>query len=297
MLVERYDLILQPKNGTHHRHAMAALTNRQLFDSNVSEGECVTADWKCFEEHPEKTVPVARFAAMWCEMFGLDLDGQPEGLLEGANQTDGGYACMEVKYQPFVQMLYCIYGAAQPGGEGRWDSMRLNPVLMERHFIVVESEDETPEPEAPAVTRETTAKREEEYDIRVLSDGTYQVRGRGQCALGQDPQKVGAWHGPFPADEFPVMFPGQTLGEDTIPMTKENPRWGEFAERLSGPEGCNFRKDPDFKFTCDGTVERPRARLILARMGLSAEAVEASMGYFAEHGGYCDCEILFNVDN
>jgi hypothetical protein len=34
----------------------------------------------------------------------------------------------------------------------------------------------------------------------------------------------------------------------------------------------------------------------MLHMGLSREAVAASLAYFDEHGGYCDCEAVFNVD-
>jgi hypothetical protein len=31
-------------------------------------------------------------------------------------------------------------------------------------------------------------------------------------------------------------------------------------------------------------------------MGFGLDDVVASLDYFNEHGGHCDCEILFNVD-
>jgi hypothetical protein len=34
----------------------------------------------------------------------------------------------------------------------------------------------------------------------------------------------------------------------------------------------------------------------MQHMGLSRGAIAASLSYFEEHGGYCDCEVLFNVD-
>jgi Protein of unknown function (DUF2695) len=30
-------------------------------------------------------------------------------------------------------------------------------------------------------------------------------------------------------------------------------------------------------------------------MGLSEVAIEVCMAYFEDHGGYCDCEVVFNV--
>lgn len=206
---DRYDLILQPKTGTHHRHAMAALKRKELFDSGVGVGVCVTSDWRCFEEHPEKTVPVPRFAEMWCEMFGLDSDAQPNDLIEGANLNGSGYACIEVHQDPFVQMLYCIHNVCQPGAEGEWMDLRLNGVYMRRHFVEVESEDEDDVVTPPTVILEFVQKRVMEYDVRVLSDGTYELRGKSPYSLGD--RFHGAWHGPFPPSAFPSMFPGQNL--------------------------------------------------------------------------------------
>jgi hypothetical protein len=84
-------------------------------------------------------------------------------------------------------------------------------------------------------------------------------------------------------------------------MTRENPRWDEFCEKLNGPEGCNFtRKNPDDAATttwkCDNSSNRPFARKILAEMGLTEDEIDQSLSYFDANGGYCDCEILFNVD-
>lgn len=80
-------------------------------------------------------------------------------------------------------------------------------------------------------------------------------------------------------------------------MTAEHPRWVEFCKRLEGPEGCNFRQtDPDDPDTlvwrCSGGPDRSRAKAILEDMGCD---IEQSCDYFEDNGGYCDCEILFNV--
>lgn len=139
--MNRANLIFQPKNGTCHRHAMAALTRKELFEEAVTRGECATMDWKCFEEEPEKMVSVPRFAAMWCEMFGLDLDGQPANLIEGAVETESGISCIECNEDPFVQMLYCIYHTMQPQTGLRWDEIALCGDLMRRHFIELEVEE------------------------------------------------------------------------------------------------------------------------------------------------------------
>ncbi len=80
-------------------------------------------------------------------------------------------------------------------------------------------------------------------------------------------------------------------------MTPEHPLWAEFIERLSGPEGCDFRKDENGKtvWKCKGGRDKSRARAILATMpGID---VKRSLVYFEAQGGHCDCEILFNVSD
>lgn len=78
-------------------------------------------------------------------------------------------------------------------------------------------------------------------------------------------------------------------------MTPTNPRWDEFTEKLGGEDGCNFReKDGKTIWTCNGEKDRPFARKILTEMG--DIDIDATMEFFNKHGGYCDCEILFNVE-
>lgn len=79
-------------------------------------------------------------------------------------------------------------------------------------------------------------------------------------------------------------------------MTPHHPRWQEFVERLEGPEGCNFREDDEGKtiWNCSSETDKPLATAILRKM--PDVDLEASLMYFHQHGGHCDCEILFNVD-
>jgi hypothetical protein len=83
-------------------------------------------------------------------------------------------------------------------------------------------------------------------------------------------------------------------------MSPSHPQWDEFLGKLDGPQGCNFHLAvPDdqksLRWTCFSGKERPLSRRILAEMGLTPMEIEASLSYFSEHGGCCDCEILFNV--
>jgi len=78
-------------------------------------------------------------------------------------------------------------------------------------------------------------------------------------------------------------------------MTPSHPEWGEFIKRLCGPEGINFRdENGHLKWSCDESMERPIARRILKEHYPTVD-IEATMKYFEDHGGYCDCEIAFNV--
>jgi len=87
-------------------------------------------------------------------------------------------------------------------------------------------------------------------------------------------------------------------------MTPKNPRWAEFVTRLEGPEGCNFREHPKypgdpghFTWDCDANDRTcPHARAILKAMGATETEIINSILFFSNHGGFCDCEILYNVE-
>ena len=78
-------------------------------------------------------------------------------------------------------------------------------------------------------------------------------------------------------------------------LTQKHPLWDEFCNRLYGKDGCNFQNDPEKGYTwkCSGN-DKTYARKILE--SLPNIDVEATLKYFESNGGYCDCEILFNVD-
>jgi len=82
-------------------------------------------------------------------------------------------------------------------------------------------------------------------------------------------------------------------------MSPYHAKWDEFYEKMEGPQGCNFREyqDGGSHFTCDNSPDRPIARRILKEMGATQVEIEQSLGLFAGHGGFCDCEILFNVQS
>jgi hypothetical protein len=86
------------------------------------------------------------------------------------------------------------------------------------------------------------------------------------------------------------MTPGHVT-PSVEPVLPRHPRWGEFLERLAGPGACDFHRD---RWTCFGDLRFTNR--ILRDMGLDVRAIEISTAYFKDHGGYCDCEVIFNVD-
>ena len=80
-------------------------------------------------------------------------------------------------------------------------------------------------------------------------------------------------------------------------MCKDHPKWEEFILRLSGPEGCDFKEDANGKTTwkCKNGEDKSLAIKILRAMDI--EDIEGTISYFEDNSGYCDCEILFNVED
>ena len=65
-------------------------------------------------------------------------------------------------------------------------------------------------------------------------------------------------------------------------MTLDNPRWHEFTHELGSALTENRCRNDLFQ-----------ARRLLREMEVD---VEASVMYLEKHGGFCDCEVLMNVD-
>lgn len=83
-----------------------------------------------------------------------------------------------------------------------------------------------------------------------------------------------------------------------LTMNPRHPRWIEFLTRLEGPEGCNFQAGSEGQaggstWLCFGGRNKEKALKILESMdGIN---IPASLRYFERKGGFCDCQILFNV--
>jgi len=68
-------------------------------------------------------------------------------------------------------------------------------------------------------------------------------------------------------------------------MTPSSRRWGEFINALDCAVQING---------CHGGESLRLAKAIMGGMG--GVNVAQSIEYFRDHGGFCDCEILMNVD-
>lgn len=71
--------------------------------------------------------------------------------------------------------------------------------------------------------------------------------------------------------------------DETI-MSPDHPQWDEFIKRLENSDA--MRK-------CSAKTDKTYARNILKTM--SNIDIESSMSFFESRGGFCDCEILYNV--
>jgi hypothetical protein len=69
-------------------------------------------------------------------------------------------------------------------------------------------------------------------------------------------------------------------------------RWHEFMYKLG--EALFAERDEDDRRTSRCEHDHRYATKITTEMG--DIDIPASIAYFEEHGGYCDCEIRFNVD-
>ncbi len=70
-------------------------------------------------------------------------------------------------------------------------------------------------------------------------------------------------------------------------MTPNHRRWIEFYNKLA--EGVDNEG-------CSGDTDRNNARKVLKMMGFDNQSIEGSFKYFEGSGGFCDCEILLNVE-
>jgi hypothetical protein len=79
-------------------------------------------------------------------------------------------------------------------------------------------------------------------------------------------------------------------------LTPQSPRWTQFTDRLN-----EVLYVSDTQWRCDGDQghgPNPNhyryAEAVMSQMG--GVDIPNSIAFFQDHGGHCDCEILFNVD-
>lgn len=76
-------------------------------------------------------------------------------------------------------------------------------------------------------------------------------------------------------------------------LSEDHLLFDEFLSRLNGLEGCAVREeDGQIRWDCDGRFTQ--ATRILGSM--RNVDVAATLAYFEQSRAFCDCEILFNLD-
>jgi len=80
-------------------------------------------------------------------------------------------------------------------------------------------------------------------------------------------------------------------------MTRKHKDWDNFCALLEGKEGCNFRyvgKNKKIVWSCKGGEDKTYAKKILKKYFPDID-IKKTFKYFEKRGGFCDCEILFNI--
>lgn len=80
-------------------------------------------------------------------------------------------------------------------------------------------------------------------------------------------------------------------------MTPAHPLWELFYNTLAGPGYCDFQENP-LTWKCKGGNDKTFSSKILEDLKAKKIPnldVQGSLDYFSEHGGHCDCEVIFNV--
>lgn len=73
-------------------------------------------------------------------------------------------------------------------------------------------------------------------------------------------------------------------------MTKVHPQWDLFVMLLDAK--LDYNEDEHGKSTWDCNCTLNGVETILQLMSMD---IEKSIEYLQKHGGYCDCEVMFNV--
>jgi hypothetical protein len=88
-----------------------------------------------------------------------------------------------------------------------------------------------------------------------------------------------------------------TLSKQGEVLTTDSPRWNEFAGLLNE---AIYISDTEWRCDGDGGWGPNPHRFRYAKRVMEAMGgidIPASLAFFKDHGGGCDCEILANVDD
>ena len=77
-------------------------------------------------------------------------------------------------------------------------------------------------------------------------------------------------------------------------LTRSKKDWNKFADLLASKEGIDV-KIINNKFTSNCDNKHTKAKKIL-RKYFPKYDIPMTIKYFEKNGGYCDCEVLMNVD-
>lgn len=81
--------------------------------------------------------------------------------------------------------------------------------------------------------------------------------------------------------------------KEGVLMTPNHPKWDLFANTLGNEGYCNFEGDEKITWECDGNLNKSAKLLSLEYPEID---IYNTLCFFRDNGGYCDCEVLFNVD-
>lgn len=86
-------------------------------------------------------------------------------------------------------------------------------------------------------------------------------------------------------------------------LTREHPQWDQFIQVLEGivyfHEIENEDGEPNITWHCKSDFTQTTAVLnFMISLGILKDIdINGTLKYFEDNGGYCDCEVLFNVDD
>lgn len=72
----------------------------------------------------------------------------------------------------------------------------------------------------------------------------------------------------------------------------------QYLKLLEGPQGCNFHKGHKGQtiWKCAGGNSTKLSRKILTKLDVAPSDTVRLLSFARKHGGFCDCEILFNAE-